>query len=101
MIEALAHLRPHQEELRKRLVRCCLVLVLTSTVAYLFKDQLAAWCMQPLYLAYPQLGKLVYTKLTEAFISYLKLSLLVGLAASLPFLLYQVWLFVAPGLLDS
>jgi sec-independent protein translocase protein TatC len=101
MIEALEHLSPHHEELRQRLIRCCLALVLTSTVAYLFKDQLAAWCMQPLYLAYPQLGKLVYTKLTEAFISYLKLSLLVGLAAALPFLLYQIWLFVSPGLLDS
>jgi sec-independent protein translocase protein TatC len=101
MIEALEHFRPHQEELRKRLIHCCLALVLTSTVAYLFKDEIAAWCMRPLYLAYPQLGKLVYTKLTEAFLSYLKLSLLVGLAAAFPFLLYQTWLFVAPGLLDQ
>ena len=100
MIEALEHFRPHQEELRKRLIRCCLALLLTSTVAYLFKDEIAAWCMRPLYQAYPQLGKLVYTKLTDAFLSYLKLSLLVGLAASFPFLLYQAWLFVAPGLLD-
>ena len=100
MIEALEHFRPHQEELRKRLIRCCLALLLTSTVAYLFKDDIAAWCMRPLYLAYPQLGKLVYTKLTDAFLSYLKLSLLVGLAAAFPFLLYQAWLFVAPGLLD-
>jgi sec-independent protein translocase protein TatC len=101
MIEDLEHFRPHQEELRRRLIRCCLVLVLTSTVAYLFKDDIAAWCMRPLYLAYPQLGKLVYTKLTEAFLSYLKLSLLVGLAAGLPFLLYQIWMFVSPGLLDA
>lgn len=101
MIEALEHFRPHQEELRRRLIRCCLVLVLTSIIAYLFKDEIAAWCMRPLYLAYPQLGKLVYTKLTEAFLSYLKLSLLVGLAAGLPFLLYQIWMFVSPGLLDN
>jgi len=100
MIEALEHFRPHQEELRKRLIRCCLALFLTSAVAYLFKDEIAAWCMRPLYLAYPQLGKLVYTKLTEAFLSYLKLSFLVGLTAAFPFLLYQAWLFVAPGLLD-
>jgi len=100
MLEALEHFRPHQEELRQRLIRCCLVLVLTSTVAYLFKDEIAVWCMRPLYQAYPQLGKLVYTKLTDAFLSYLKLSLLVGLAAGFPFLLYQAWLFVAPGLLD-
>jgi sec-independent protein translocase protein TatC len=101
MLEAFEHLRPHQEELRKRLIRCCLAIVLTSAIAYLFKDHIAAWCMRPLYLAYPQLGKLVYTKLTEAFISYLTLSLLVGLAASFPFVLYQIWLFISPGLLDQ
>ena len=101
MFEALEHLRPHQVELRKRLIRCCLAIVLTSTVAYLCKDHIAAWCMQPLYIAYPQLGRLVYTKLTEAFISYLTLSLLVGLAASFPFVLYQIWLFISPGLLDQ
>ncbi len=100
MIEALEHLRPHQDELRRRLIRCCLVLVVTSTVAYLFKDQVTAWCMRPLYAAYPQLGKLVYTNLPEAFLSYLKLSLLVGLVVAFPFLLFQMWLFVSPGLLD-
>ena len=101
MIGVLDHLRPHQEELRRRLVRCCLVLTLTSTVAYIFKDRIAALCMQPLYHAYPQLGKLVYTNLPEAFLSYIKLSLLVGLLAAFPFVLYQIWMFVAPGLLEK
>ena len=101
MIGILEHFRPHQEELRRRLVRCCLVLALTTTVAYAFKDRLAALCMHPLYLAYPQLGKLVYTNLPEAFLSYIKLSLLVGLLAAFPFILYQVWMFVSPGLLEQ
>ena len=101
MLEVFEHLQPHHNELRKRLIRCCLAIVLTSAIAYLFKDHVAAWCMRPLYLAYPQLGKLVYTKLTEAFVSYLTLSLLVGLAVSFPFVLYQIWLFISPGLLDQ
>jgi sec-independent protein translocase protein TatC len=101
MIEALEQFRPHHLELKQRLLRCVLVLAGTSTGAYLFKDRLAAWCIEPLYRAYPQLDKLVYTKLTEAFLSYLKLSLLAGLIAALPFMLYQLWLFVAPGLLDT
>ncbi len=101
MLEAFENIQPHQEELRKRLIRCCLAIVLTSAIAYIFKDHVAGWCMQPLYLAYPQLGKLVYTKLTEAFVSYLSLSLLVGLAVSFPFVLYQIWLFISPGLLDQ
>ncbi len=101
MLDALEQFRPHHQELKQRLLRCVLVLVLTSTVAYLYKDQLAAWCIEPLYRAYPQLNKLVYTKLTEAFLSYLKLSLLAGLIVSLPFMLYQLWLFVAPGLTEK
>nr|WP_321468706.1 twin-arginine translocase subunit TatC [uncultured Desulfobulbus sp.] len=101
MIEALEQFRPHHQELKQRLIRCFIAIAVTSTVAYMFKDTLAAWCMHPLYQAYPQLDKLVYTKLTEAFLSYLKLALLVGLIAALPFMLYQVWLFVAPGLLDK
>jgi sec-independent protein translocase protein TatC len=101
VLEALAHFRPHQEELRRRLIHCCLAIVLTSSLAYLGKDYIAAWCIHPLYLAYPQMGKLVYTKLTEAFVSYIKLSLLVGISASFPFILYQIWSFIAPGLLDQ
>jgi len=100
MIGVLEQYAPHQAELRRRLIRCCIAVLLASTVAYLCKDELTAWCMRPLYLAYPQIGKLVYTKLTDAFLSYLKLSLLVGIAAAFPYLLYQVWLFIAPGLLE-
>ncbi|MCL2457442.1 MAG: twin-arginine translocase subunit TatC [Desulfobulbus sp.] len=100
MIEVLEQFAPHQAELRRRLIHCCAAVLLTSTIAYLCKDELTAWCMRPLYLAYPQMGKLVYTKLTDAFLSYLKLSLLVGVTVAFPYLLYQVWLFVAPGLLE-
>jgi sec-independent protein translocase protein TatC len=100
MLDALEQFRPHHQELKQRLLRCVLALAITSTLAYLGKDHLAAWCIEPLYRAYPQLDKLVYTKLTEAFLSYLKLSLLAGLIVALPFMLYQLWLFVAPGLTE-
>lgn len=100
MLAAFEHFRPHHEELRKRLIRSFSAVALATVVVYLFKDQVAAFCMQPLFRAYPELEKLVYTKLTEAFISYIKLSLLVGILVSFPYLLYQVWMFVSPGLLD-
>ena len=100
MIAALEHFAPHHQELRKRLIRSFLVIIVSTVIAYLFIDQIAAFCMRPLFLAYPDLGHLVYTKLTEAFISYIKLSLLVGIAVSFPVLLYQAWMFIAPGLLD-
>ena len=98
---AVEHFAPHHEELRKRLVRSIIVVTVTTVIAYLFIDQIVAFCMQPLYSAYPALQKLVYTKLTEAFITYLKLSLLVGVLVSFPVLIYQAWMFVAPGLLDD
>ncbi|RUM37559.1 MAG: twin-arginine translocase subunit TatC [Desulfobulbus sp.] len=100
MIAALEHFRPHHEELRKRLVRSFLAIALCTVVSYLFIDQIAALCTRPLFLAHPSLKTLVYTKLTEAFISYIKLALLTGILVSSPYLLYQVWMFISPGLLD-
>jgi len=100
MISAFEQFAPHHQELRQRLIRSFLIILIATVIAYLFIDQIAAFCMHPLFLAYPNLGHLVYTKLTEAFISYIKLSLIVGITVSFPVLLYQVWMFVAPGLLD-
>ncbi|CAK8715399.1 MAG: Sec-independent protein translocase TatC [Candidatus Electronema aureum] len=99
MISVLEQLRPHHEELRKRLLVSIAVVAACSGVAWLFIDQLTALCISPLLRAAPEMGKLVYTKLTDAFISYLKLTLIVGITASFPFLLYQAWMFAAPGLL--
>jgi sec-independent protein translocase protein TatC len=100
MIAAFEHFRPHHEELRKRLIRVFLAITISTVIAYLFIDQIAAICTRPLFLADPELKTLVYTKLTEAFISYIKLALLVGILTSFPYLLYQIWMFVAPGLLE-
>jgi sec-independent protein translocase protein TatC len=101
MIAALEHFAPHQEELRKRLIRCFLVIGITTGLSYCFIDTIAKFCLQPLFTAYPPLTHLVYTKLTDAFISYIKLSFLCGILVSFPVILYQVWMFVAPGLLND
>lgn len=101
MLAALEHFRPHHEELRRRLIRCFLAIGLASCLAYLGVERIAEFFMQPLFQAYPPLHKLVYTRLTEAFITYLKLSLLVGIIFSFPVVLYQSWMFIAPGLLDD
>lgn len=98
MIAFLEQLRPHHEELRRRLLISAAVVAACTWLAWLFIDQLAAFTLRPL-LESAEPGKLVYTRLTDAFISYLKLALLCGITASFPFLLYQVWMFAAPGLL--
>jgi sec-independent protein translocase protein TatC len=99
MIHLLEQFRPHHQELRKRLVFSILAVSLCSGFAWLFIDQIAALCTRPLFAAAPTLEKLVYTKLTEALISYITLAFLCGLFLSFPFVLYQAWIFISPGLL--
>lgn len=92
------HLAGHLKELRDRVLVCCVVLALTSGAAYFYSEKIADLFMLPLFTAYPALGHLVYTNLTEAFLSYIKVALLVGLAVSFPILVYEGWMYVAPGL---
>lgn len=90
--------RPHHLELRKRLIRVFLSIFCCTVVAYIFAEQIAAFFIAPLFNASPLVYRLVYTNLPEAFIAYIKLALLVGIISSMPVGLYQLWVFVAPGL---
>jgi sec-independent protein translocase protein TatC len=94
MITTSAHL----EELRQRLIISFGAIFLFAALSYLFAEEITRFFMTPLFLASPTLIKLVYTNLTEAFITYLKLSLLLGIIFSIPVLLYELWMFAAPGL---
>jgi sec-independent protein translocase protein TatC len=100
MNSPFSHLAGHFEELRKRVLVSCLAIVFCSIIAYIFSEHITAFFIAPLFKAHPAMGKLVYTNLPEAFIAYLKVSLLVGLICSFPVVLYQAWMFTAPGLLD-
>jgi sec-independent protein translocase protein TatC len=88
----------HVEELRRRILISFMAIIVSTIVAYIFSEDITVLFIAPLFYAHPSLAKLVYTNLPEAFIAYLKVSLLVGLIVSFPVLLYQAWMFVAPGL---
>jgi len=88
----------HLAELRQRLIVSFGAIIFFGALSYVFAEQIASYFMIPLFRASPTLIKLVYTNLTEAFITYLKLSLLLGLFFSIPVLLYELWMFAAPGL---
>jgi len=88
----------HLEELRQRLIVSFGAIFLFTALSYFFAEQIARFFMTPLFLATPTLIKLIYTNLTEAFITYLKLSLLMGIIFSIPVLLFELWMFTAPGL---
>ena len=89
-----SHFSLHLRELRQRVTISFAAVLLASIAAYFFSRQLSQIFMVPLFAASPDLKGLVYTNLTEAFISYLKISLLVGLITSFPVLLYQAWMEV-------
>ncbi len=96
--KSIEHFQPHHKELRTRLIRVFTALIICSGIAYIFSEEVARFFMAPLFNASPHLDTLVYTSLPEAFLSYLKLSLLVGIVGSFPFTLYEIWMFIAPGL---
>jgi len=95
---SLEFFKPHHQELRKRLIKVCLSIVCCTIIAYIFAEQIAGIFIAPLFDASPLVYKLVYTNLPEAFLAYIKLALLIGVIASLPVALYQLWIFVSPGL---
>jgi len=88
----------HLEELRKRLITCFAAVGIGFLISYGFKEQLFYLLTRPLISVMPQGDKIVFTGLPEAFFTYLKISFLSGLILAAPVILYQFWMFVAPGL---
>lgn len=91
----------HLDELRTRIIRGLIAIVVGFLVAAVFINQIFRFIMQPLQAALPEGGRLIYTEPTEAFILQLKMAALVGLLLALPVLLWQVWAFVSPGLYSN
>jgi len=97
--DSTAPLLDHLTELRTRLLRCVWALLLSGIVCYYYSDKLFAFLAQPLKDAYgPAGGKLVYTKLYEAFFVQLKVAIFGAFFVSFPIIANQLWAFVAPGL---
>jgi sec-independent protein translocase protein TatC len=90
----------HLEELRRRLIICFCAVGIGFVICYFFSKKLFEILMQPLLAAMPPEEKLVYTGLPEAFFTYLKVAFLAGLLLAVPVIIYQLWVFIAPGLYD-
>jgi len=91
----------HLEELRVRIIRCVLAVAVGFAACWYYADQIFGWVEKPIMTALRENGleqKLVYLNPTEPFNMYIKVGLIAGLFLTSPFVLYQVWSFVAPGL---
>lgn len=89
----------HLLELRRRLIICMVIFIVASIGSYFFAKDIYGFLVQPLADAVGEQGhKLIYTGLTEAFLTYVKLACFAGGFISFPFIAAQIWYFVAPGL---
>ena len=93
----------HITELRQRLMICAAFILLLMCGAYYFVDEILAFLIEPLahVMGEESTQRLIYTNLTEAFITNIKLSFYAALFIGLPIILIQIWLFIAPGLYDQ
>ncbi|MGE4409488.1 MAG: twin-arginine translocase subunit TatC [Sphingomonadales bacterium] len=97
--DSKAPLLEHLIELRSRLLKCVVALFLGFILCFAFSEQLFAVLVHPLKQAFGASGgKLVYTKLYEAFFVQVKIALFGSFFLSFPIIANQLWAFVAPGL---
>ncbi|HEY1607237.1 MAG TPA: twin-arginine translocase subunit TatC [Allosphingosinicella sp.] len=92
-------LMEHLIELRRRLIWCFLALGIAFAICFYFSDAIFAFLVQPLKEGFgPAGGRLIYTKLYEAFFVQIKVAFFAAFFVSFPIIANQIWAFVAPGL---
>ena len=103
MTDTAQPLLAHLTELRTRLLWALLAFGAAAVVSFLFVKPIYGFLVEPLARAMGpgDTNRLIYTDLTEAFFTYMKVALFSGFFITCPFLLWQVWHFIAPGLLDK
>lgn len=92
------YLLPHLLELRRRALYVLLCFIAAFGCSFLWVNQLYELLMKPLLLTLPPGQKLISTQLTAGLVTPLTLTANSALLLSTPFALYQVWLFISPGL---
>ncbi|WP_419805784.1 twin-arginine translocase subunit TatC [Terriglobus sp.] len=91
-------LMEHLAELRSRLIHSAVALVIGFAIAYYFHEQLFAIVQRPMNELHLELN---FTHPTDGLNLYLKTSLYGGAILAAPYILYQVWLFISPGLYEN
>jgi len=88
----------HLLELRERLLHSVLCVLLVFLGLFWFANDLYAWLARPLLEKLPEGASMIATEVAAPFLAPFKLTLVLAIFISVPFLLYQAWAFIAPGL---
>ena len=91
----------HLDELRKRIVRSCLAIAFGVLATFYWIQPIFNFILAPTRKALPPGVKLIYTEPGEAFSLYITVALIAGVVVAAPFIMYQVWMFIAPGLYSN
>jgi sec-independent protein translocase protein TatC len=98
MDEKKLPLTAHLQELRKRLILSFIAVGAGFILCYALAQPIFEILAKPLLRVMPAGGSLIFTSVAEAFFTYMKVAFIAGLILASPFVLYQIWAFVAPGL---
>jgi sec-independent protein translocase protein TatC len=96
--EGTMSLLDHLDELRSRLLRSLYAFLICFAVCWALSDHILAFLVRPIREHLFEGGEIVFIHLSEPFMIYMKASALLAVFLAAPFLLYQLWAFVAPGL---
>lgn len=88
----------HLDELRRRLTHAVVALLVGFVGAFAIANRAQEFVMQPLLATLPPGAEFVFTEPGEQFFLYIKIAAIVGLILASPYVMLQVWLFIAPGL---
>jgi len=91
----------HLDELRKRIVNAAIAIGVGILISFTFIQKIYSFLMAPTMNQLPPGSRLIYTEPGEAFSLYIQLSMIVGAIIASPFIMYQVWMFIAPGLYSN
>jgi sec-independent protein translocase protein TatC len=88
----------HLEELRKRIINACLGIAVGIAASFFYIQRIYDFLTAPAIATLPEGSRLIYTQPTEAFSLYIQISLISGAVLAAPWIMFQVWGFIAPGL---
>jgi sec-independent protein translocase protein TatC len=91
----------HLVELRDRLIRASIAIIVVFLWLVYWAPDIFKLLVHPLLMNLPKDGKLIVTDVTGSFFVPMKVTMLVAFVIALPFVLYQIWAFVAPGLYQN